>query len=425
MLLSVVLGTLLLGLSEGGSWGWTSPAVLGLFAVSAIAAVCWVALELHVDEPLIDIRVLAERPVLLTNATALISGFAMFGSFVLVPRFAEAPGGLPADLAAKVDYGFDASATTIGLYLLPGSLLMLFAGPAAGLLGRRVGSKWPLAIGMGLVGDLGRDPRCAPRCTLAGRRGDGGAQPRRRLLVRRDGSADHGGRRADGTGIATGINTVMRTVGAVVGAQVGAAILTADTLTRDGRSDRGRLRQRVRARRDRGVRRGGARRVRDARPPASARGAGDRARMSEHRSDARDVAEAVEGVLAALTRQRRPSGDPEPGTLSTFQSLVLSALVDRGPVRLGSLADALGTTDATASRNVDVLERQGLVERCPDPEDARGVIVAATVDGVAEVRRRRRQLERLAKRALEGLSPAEARRVTDALVELRSLLDRR
>ena len=349
----------------------------------------------------------------------------MFGSFVLVPRFAEAPGGLPADLAAKVDYGFDASATTIGLYLLPGSLLMLFAGPAAGLLGRRVGSKWPLAIGMGLVGISAATLaalHAAPWQVVAAMAGlslgVGFSFAAMAALITEAVEPTE-------TGIATGINTVMRTVGAVVGAQVGAAILTADTLTRDCRSDRGRLRQRVRARRDRSVRRGDARRVRDARPPASASGAGDRARMSEHRSDARDVAEAVEGVLAALTRQRRPSGDPEPGTLSTFQSLVLSALVDRGPVRLGPLADALGTTDATASRNVDVLERQGLVERCPDPEDARGVIVAATVEGVSEVRRRRRQLERLAKRALEGLSPAEAQRVTDALVELRSLLDRR
>ena len=99
-------------------------------------------LELRVDEPLIDMRVLAERSVLLTNVTALISGFAMFGLFVLVPRFVEAPGGLPDAIAARVDYGFGASATTTGLYLLPGSILMLFAGPTAGLLGRRVGSKW-------------------------------------------------------------------------------------------------------------------------------------------------------------------------------------------------------------------------------------------------------------------------------------------
>ena len=73
--------------------------------------------------------------MLLTNATALISGFAMFGAYVLVPRFAEAPAGLPPDVAAQVDYGFGATATMTGMYLLPGSLLMLVAGPFAGLLG--------------------------------------------------------------------------------------------------------------------------------------------------------------------------------------------------------------------------------------------------------------------------------------------------
>ena len=104
--------------------------------------------------------------------------------------------------------------------------------------------------------------------------------------------------------------------------------------------------------------------------------------------------------------------------------MALMALADNGPVRLGFLADALGTTDATTSRNVDVLERHGLAERRPDPDDARGVIVAATENGVAEVRRRRRQLERLARRALDGLSPDEARRVADALVQLQLLLDR-
>ena len=230
VLLSVVLVTLLLGLSEGESWGWTSPAVLGLFAASAVSAVLWVVLELHVDQPLIDIRVLAERPVLLTNVTALISGFAMFSSFVLVPRFVETPGNLPAGIAAQVDYGFGASATTTGLYLLPGSLLMLFAGPAAGLLGRRVGSKWPLAIGMSLIAISAatlavlHDEPWQVVVAMAGLSiGVGFAFAAMAALITEAVEPTE-------TGIATGINTVMRTVGAVVGAQVGAAILTAQTV---------------------------------------------------------------------------------------------------------------------------------------------------------------------------------------------------
>jgi DNA-binding MarR family transcriptional regulator len=147
--------------------------------------------------------------------------------------------------------------------------------------------------------------------------------------------------------------------------------------------------------------------------------------MSEATPDARRVAEAVEGLMMALVRQRRRGRDPEPGSLSTFQGLTLTRLAENGPVRLGSLADALGTTDATASRTVDVLESRGLAERRPDPADARGVFVAATREGAAEVRARRRQLTRLTGRALSDLSADEARRVAHALDELRALLDRR
>lgn len=137
------------------------------------------------------------------------------------------------------------------------------------------------------------------------------------------------------------------------------------------------------------------------------------------------MADAVEGLVETLVRQRRAASDPEPGELSTFQAVVLSTLVDRGSMRLGTLAESLGTTDATASRTVDVLEAHGLAQRRPDPGDGRGVIVAASTEGKADVRRRRQRLERLAARALGDLSHDEARRVASALVELQTLLDRR
>ena len=230
LLFSTMLLALLLGLSEGENWGWTSPAVLGLFAVSALAGVAWVAFELRVDEPLIDMRVLADRPVLLTNTTALISGFALFGSFVLVPGFVQAPADLPGVIASRLGYGFGASATTTGLYLLPGSLLMLFAGPLAGIFGRRVGSKWPLAIGMALI-MLGAGALAAfhdePWQIVAAMAclsvGVGFSFAAMAALITEAVEPTE-------TGVATGINTVMRTVGGVMGAQIGAAILSADTL---------------------------------------------------------------------------------------------------------------------------------------------------------------------------------------------------
>jgi MFS family permease len=147
-----------------------------------------------------------------------------------VPRFAEAPGGLPAGVSSQVDYGFGSSATTVGLYLLPGSILMLLAGPSAGLLGRRVGSKWPLAIGMALItlsatmlAALHDEPGQVVVAMAGLSVGAAFAFAAMAALI-----AD--AVRPTEMGIATGINTVMRTVGGVIGGQVGAAILTAQTI---------------------------------------------------------------------------------------------------------------------------------------------------------------------------------------------------
>src|ERR671935_1775609 len=145
VLLSGGLVALLLALTEGETWGWLSGRILGLFAAAFGLLVVWGWFETRVTEPLVDMRMLARRPVLLTNLTALIAGFAMFGTFVLIPNFVEMPNGVPARFAGLVQYGFHASATKAGLYLLPSSITLLFAGPLAGLLGRRVGMKWPLA----------------------------------------------------------------------------------------------------------------------------------------------------------------------------------------------------------------------------------------------------------------------------------------
>jgi EmrB/QacA subfamily drug resistance transporter len=229
-LLSGVLLTFLLALTEGSSWGWSSVRTMSLFAVSLILGLIWIAVELRVPEPMIDMRMLAERTVLFTNLTALFAGFAMFGSFVLVPNFIEAPRGLSHSVASAVHYGFGATPTRTGLYLLPGALVGFGSGPLAGVLGRRYGSKLPLVLGMSLTAvgiailAIWHD---RPWQVIAGQSVLGLGVPfafaaMAKLIV--------DAVRATETGVATGMNTVMRTIGGVMGGQIGAAILTADTI---------------------------------------------------------------------------------------------------------------------------------------------------------------------------------------------------
>jgi len=229
-LLSVGLVCLLLGLTEGETWGWGSGRIVGLAAAAAVALVTWVGVELRVAEPMVDMRMLAQRPVLLTNLTALITGFALFGSFVLIPNFVEAPSGLSHTVAQMVHYGFGASSTQAGLYLLPGALAGFLSGPLAGVLGRRYGSKWPLALGM-LLAAIGIAALALlhdrPWEIILGMFILGAGAPfafaaMAKLIV--------DAVRPTETGVATGVNTVMRTIGGVIGGQVGAAILTADTI---------------------------------------------------------------------------------------------------------------------------------------------------------------------------------------------------
>jgi len=229
-LLSGGLVAMLVALTEGEDWGWTSGRTLTLAAIAALLLVAWGIAELRVAEPMVDMRMLAVRQVLFTNLTALVAGFAMFGSFVLVPNFVEIPHGLVHATQQLVDYGFDASATKAGLYLLPSSVALLFAGPVAGLIGRRIGSKWPLAWGLLLVAASAaslaflndRPWQILAAMPVLGI-GVGFAFAAMATLITE-------AVRPSETGVATGMNTVMRTVGGVVGGQVGAALLAAHTI---------------------------------------------------------------------------------------------------------------------------------------------------------------------------------------------------
>jgi len=230
LLLSTGLVALLLALTEGESWGWLSGRIVGLFAAASTALVSWGIVELRVPEPMVDMRMLARRPVLFANLTGLIAGFALFGSFVLVPNLLQLPRGLPADLAQLVDYGFGASATKTGLYLLPAAVTGFFTGPLSGVLASRWGPKWPLAIGMSL-GGLGlavlAEWHQEPWQIVLGMLVLGGGLP---MTFAAMANIIVDSVRPTETGVATGMNTVMRTVGGVIGGQAGAAILTARTI---------------------------------------------------------------------------------------------------------------------------------------------------------------------------------------------------
>jgi EmrB/QacA subfamily drug resistance transporter len=228
--LSVALATLLLGISQGNAWGWSSIEVIGLLATGVVTFAVWLAIERRVREPMVDLAMLARPKMAATNGITFLVGFAMFSTFISLPNFVQAPAELPADLAERVSYGFGASPIEAGLFFVPSSLAMIFAGPLAGSLGQRLGAAVPLRIGLVAAGTglaffaLVHDRPWEIYAAMA-LLGVGIG-----FTLAAVGKLAVDNARSSETGVASAINTIMRTVGAALGAQVAATIITANTI---------------------------------------------------------------------------------------------------------------------------------------------------------------------------------------------------
>ena len=222
-LLSVGLASLLIAVSEGPTWGWGSDKVIGLFALAAVVLAVWVAWERRVPQPLVDMRMMAERGVWTTNLTGLLVGFGMFGSFILVPRFVQVD-------PSQTGFGFDATVTEAGLFMLPSALIMLFAGPLSGWLGTRFGSKLPLLMGTAICVvsfsflAFAHDQRWElyVGTTLMGLGIGFAFAAMANLIVE---SVDR-----TKTSVATAMNTIMRTIGGSLGGQITATVVAAHVI---------------------------------------------------------------------------------------------------------------------------------------------------------------------------------------------------
>ena len=225
-LLSATLLCLLLGVSYGPQWGWESARVVGLIASALALGVAWVRYEGRIAAPMVDMRVMRRRAVWTTNLTGLLVGFGMFGSFILIPQLVQTP--------AQAGFGFAASVTEAGLFLLPSAAVMLVAGPLAGALGNRFGSRLPLVLGtiiatsaFALLAVAHDEPwEIYLSSALMGVGIGFSFAAMANLIV--DAVPQ------EQVGVATGINSIMRTIGGSLGAQISASIVATHLISGSG-----------------------------------------------------------------------------------------------------------------------------------------------------------------------------------------------
>ncbi|GAA3238041.1 MFS transporter [Pseudonocardia petroleophila] len=129
----------LLAISQGGVWGWTDPRTLGCAVAGVMALAVWVAVELHVRFPLVELRLVRQRDVLAAHLTAVAMGVSLYSTPVLVSRMAQAP--------SATGYGSGLGLLVVGLVMTPIAAGNLAGNRLALVLARRLGSRGALATG--------------------------------------------------------------------------------------------------------------------------------------------------------------------------------------------------------------------------------------------------------------------------------------
>lgn len=120
--------------------------------------------------------------------------------------------------------------------------------------------------------------------------------------------------------------------------------------------------------------------------------------LEPNESDARDlrIAGAIGESLSKLGwASARMGAHASRHGMDKSTLMVLTVLVDDGPMRSSALAEAVYSDPSTISRQVAGLVADGLVERQADQEDGRASLLAATTAGIRHVAERRQQREKM------------------------------
>lgn len=136
----------LLYLTGGKLWGWSSAPALALLAGGIALCLWWWRRALASANPLIDVRVLANRPIAVVCAASALVGMGTMQIMVFFSLLMQAP--------VWTGAGLGLSATAAGLAKLPSNLTSIPGGPLSGWLTARGGGRLAMIAG-GLLTTLG------------------------------------------------------------------------------------------------------------------------------------------------------------------------------------------------------------------------------------------------------------------------------
>ena len=134
---SAGLGTLVYALVEGQAFGWTSPLIIGLFALSVISLVLFIVIESKSPSPLIELSLFRNLSFTAGNILGMFMMFCLVGVIFLVVMYLQ--------MARQF------SPMHAGLLVLPMPLALMVVSPFAGRMADRLPMRWVMSAGMLVV----------------------------------------------------------------------------------------------------------------------------------------------------------------------------------------------------------------------------------------------------------------------------------
>ncbi|CAL9538950.1 Putative multidrug resistance protein MdtD [Streptomyces sp. enrichment culture] len=215
--LSAGLVLVLLPVTKGSDWGWTSGTTLGLFAAAVVVLLLWGLMELRLAAPLVDLRTTVRREVLLTNLASIMVGVSFYVVSLVLPQLLQLP--------TATGYGLGQSMVVAGLCVAPLGLTMMFTAPVYARLSARYGPRTTLITGLliiavGYGGGLGLMSAAWQTVITSVVLGAGIGLAYSSLPALIVGAVP-----ASETGAANGLNTLMRSIGTSVSSAVVGMVL--------------------------------------------------------------------------------------------------------------------------------------------------------------------------------------------------------
>lgn len=136
VLLGPGVAVLLVGISKGSAWGWSSATTVALLATGVLMLALFVVRQRTAVHPLIDFSILFGRRFGPTVLAVACVGYMMNAHALMMPTLLQTPAGVPG-----VAYGAGLTATMYALWTCALGICAMVAGPLGGFCAKKFGPR--------------------------------------------------------------------------------------------------------------------------------------------------------------------------------------------------------------------------------------------------------------------------------------------